>query len=71
VIQDLLRGQYDNPPGVFGFNAAEGWALDVFGDVARELRLRCDLDRRDLPDTIKDFVERREDDRRQLTLRLV
>jgi hypothetical protein len=71
VIQDLLDGQYDNPIGVFGFNAAEGWARDVSGDVARELRLRCDLDLRDIPDTIKDFVERYEGDRRQLTLRLV
>ena len=71
VIQDLLDGQYDNPLGVLGFNAAEGWARDVSGDVARELRLRCDLDLRDLPDAIKDFVERHEGDRRQLTLRLV
>jgi hypothetical protein len=66
VIQDLLNGQYSNPIRVFGFNAAEGWARDVSGNVARELRLRCHLELRDLPGTIKDFVERHEGDRRQL-----
>jgi hypothetical protein len=44
----------------------------IFQDVARELRRRCDLQMRELPSTISDFVERNEDrDRRQLTLRLV
>jgi hypothetical protein len=36
------------------------------------LRRRCDLQMRDLPFAISDFVERHEDrDLRQLTLRLV
>jgi hypothetical protein len=72
VIQDLLTGQYSNPLRVVAFNTAERWSEDVSEDVARELRRRCDLQMRELPSTISDFVERDGDrDRRQLTLRLV
>jgi hypothetical protein len=72
VIQDLLTGQYSNPVRVVTFNTAERWSEDVSEDVAGELRRRCDLQMRELPSTIADFVERHEDrDRRQLTLRLV
>jgi hypothetical protein len=60
VIQDLLAGQYKNPIGVFGFNAMEGWSQDVSADVAQELRRRCDLQLRDAPGPIVDFVERHE-----------
>jgi hypothetical protein len=68
VVQDLLTGQYNNPIRVIAFNTAERWSEDV----ARELRRRCDLQMRELPTAISDFVERHEDrDRRQLTLRLV
>jgi hypothetical protein len=71
VIQDLLTGQYSNPIRVVAFNTAERWSEDVSEDVAGELRRRCDLQMRDLPATISDFVEAREEpDRRQLTLRL-
>lgn len=72
VIQDLLSGQYSDPIRVVAFNTAEGWSRDVSADVAQELRRRCDLQLRELPASIQDFVERHEDrDRRQLTLRLV
>jgi hypothetical protein len=72
VIQDLLTGQYSHPIRVVAFNTCERWSEDVSEDVARELRRRCDLQMRELPSTISDFVERYEDsDRRQLTLRLV
>lgn len=71
VIQDLLEGQYDNPIGVFGFNPFEGWSQDVSADVAQELRRRCDLQLRDVPGSIVDFVERHEGrGGRQLSLRL-
>jgi hypothetical protein len=43
VIMDMLEGQYKNPIRVIGFNTAEGWPQDVSGDVAQELRHRCDL----------------------------
>jgi len=61
VIQDLLTGQYSNPVRVVAFNTAERWSEDVSEDVARELRRRCDLQMRELPSTISDFVERHEE----------
>jgi hypothetical protein len=72
VITDLLTGQYSNPLRVVAFNTAERWSEDVSEDVAHELRRRCDLQMRDLPASISDFVERYEGALwRQLTLRLV
>jgi hypothetical protein len=72
VIQDLLEGQYQNPIRVIAFNTAERWAEDVSEDIAHELRRRCDLQLREIPSTLQDFVARYEgQDRRQLSLRLV
>ena len=71
VIMDMLEGQYTNPVRVVAFNTAEKWSQDVSGDVAHELRRRCDLQLRDVPSSIQDFVERHEAPDRQLTLRLV
>jgi hypothetical protein len=72
VITDLLEGQYKNPVRVVGFNTAENWARDVSEDVAEEIRRCCDLRMREVPATLKEFVERNEtQDRRQLVLRLV
>ena len=69
VIRDLLDGQYSNPVRVVGFNTAEGWSRDVSEDVANELRRRSDLEMRELPPNIHEFVERFED-RRQLKFKL-
>ena len=72
VIQDLLSGQYNNPIRVVAFNTEERWSEDVSEDVAHELRRRCDLQMRELPVSISDFVEQHESRLwRQLTLRLV
>src|SRR4051812_187805 len=74
VIQDLLTGQYRSPirVRVVAFNTAERWSEDVSEDVARELRRRCDLQLRDVPSSIQDFVERHEGHAwRQLSPRLV
>jgi hypothetical protein len=72
VILDLLQGQYKNPVRVFAFNTVEGWSQDVSTDVAQELRRRCDLQRRDVPSSIRDFVRcHKGHDRQRLTLRLV
>jgi hypothetical protein len=60
VIMWMLEGQYQNPVRVVGFNTAEGWSKDVSADVAHEIRYRCDLQMRDLPFYLEDFVERRE-----------
>jgi hypothetical protein len=72
VIEDLLGGQYSNPVRVICFNVAEGWSLDISDQVAAELRRRCDLQIRDVPSCIQDFVERHYEGRsRQLSLRLL
>jgi hypothetical protein len=60
VVTDLLAGQYKNPVRVIGFNAAEGWSADVSADVARQLRQRCDVQQRDIPFFLEDFVDRYE-----------
>jgi hypothetical protein len=57
---DMLEGQYKNPVRVVGFNTAEKWSQDVSGDVAAELRRRCDLQLRDVPFFLEEFVERYE-----------
>jgi len=72
VITDLLTGQYKDPVRVIAFNTAERWSQDVSEDVAHELRRRCDLQMRDVPASIQDFVEMHEGHLyRQLSLRLV
>jgi hypothetical protein len=60
VITDLLNGEYKNPVRVVGFNTGEGWSQDVSVEVARELRLRCDDQMRDVPFFLQDFVDRYE-----------
>jgi hypothetical protein len=70
VVLDLLGDQYKNPTGIFCFNAAEGWSRDVSEDIAKELRRRCDLQLRDVPSSVQDFVEHYEGHGRQLSLRL-
>src|SRR5437764_10891149 len=58
VIQDLLEGQYQNPVRVVGFHPSEGWSRDVSADVALELQHRCDLQLRDVPFFLQNFVDR-------------
>jgi hypothetical protein len=71
VVTDMLDGQYKNPIGIFSFNTAEGWARDVSTDIAAELRRRCDLQLRDVPSNLQDFVDRHDaSDRSQLILPL-
>jgi hypothetical protein len=75
AIVDMLDGQYQNPVRVVSFNTAEKWSQDVSADVAAELRRRCDLQQRDLPFFLQDFVARYEgsftDIQLPLPLRLV
>jgi hypothetical protein len=58
VVTELLDGQYKNAIGIFVFNTAEGWARDVSADITAELRRRCDLQMRDVPSELQDFVDR-------------
>jgi hypothetical protein len=57
VISDLLYGQYLNPIRVVSFNTTAKWSQDVSADVAHELRRRCDLQMRDVPFFLQDFVD--------------
>ena len=70
VVMDLLEGQYRNPIGVFAFNTVQGWSRDVSQDIARELRRRCDLQLRDVPSGLQEFVDRHGPDDAQLPLPL-
>jgi len=60
VIADLLDGQYQNPVRIVSFNTAESWSQDVSAEVAHELRHRCDLQMRDVPFFLQDFVDQYE-----------
>jgi uncharacterized membrane protein len=60
VVLDLLQGQYKNPIRIVAFNTAEHWSQDVSADVAQELRRRCDLQQRDVPFFLQDFLDRYE-----------
>jgi hypothetical protein len=71
TITDLIEGQYSNPIRVVAFNTAERWSLDVSGDIAQEIRRRCDLQLTDVPAHLQDFVDRHDPaDRSQLPLPL-
>jgi len=70
VIRDLLTGQYTDPVRVVAFNTAEYWSEDVSADVAHELRRRCDLQQRDIPFFLQDFVDRHEGRYRDIQLPL-
>jgi hypothetical protein len=70
VILDLVAGQYKGPVRVVGFNTAEEWSQDVSADVAQELRRRCDLQQRDVPFFLQDFVHRYEGHYRDIQLPL-
>ena len=60
VILGMLEGQYKNPIRIVAFNTAERWSEDVSGNIAQELRRRCDLQLRDVPFFLQDFVDRYE-----------
>jgi hypothetical protein len=58
IILDMLEGQYKDPARVVSFNTAEKWSQDVSADVAQELQRRCDLQMRDVPFFLQEFVDR-------------
>jgi hypothetical protein len=70
TIADLMSGQFSDPVRVVAFNTAARWAQDVSKDIALEIQSRSDIDGHDVPETLRDFVERHAGPDRQLTLRL-
>jgi hypothetical protein len=70
VVMDLLTGQYTKPIRVVVFNVSEGWCRDASAEVAHELRRRCDLQLRDIPFFLQDFVDRYEGRYRDVQLPL-
>jgi hypothetical protein len=71
LIRDLLDGQYSNPVRIVRFNTAEGWSRDASEDIAQALRRRCELEMREPPAILEEFLERFDvRDRLQLRLRL-
>ena len=58
TITGLPEGEYSNPVRIIAFNTAEKWSQDISGDIAQELRRRSDLQLRDVPSSIQDFVEK-------------
>jgi ABC-type molybdate transport system ATPase subunit len=41
---------------IVAFNTFEGWSQDASTDITQELRRRCDLQMRDVPSSLEDFV---------------
>jgi hypothetical protein len=60
VILDMLEGQYKTPVRAVAFSTSEKWSQDMSADVAHELRQRCDLQARDVPFFLQDFVDHHE-----------
>jgi hypothetical protein len=58
VIADLLSGQFNDPIEVVAFNTLEHWTDDLSKDIAREIRCRCDIEGREVPDYLDEFVGR-------------
>jgi hypothetical protein len=57
VVDDLLRGQFNNPVRVVAFNTSEGWSRDVSEDVAREVLRRVAERGRPLATSSRKFLE--------------
>jgi hypothetical protein len=71
VVTDMLDGQYKDPIRHLRIQHRRGWSRDVSANVAAELRRRCDLQLRDVPSELQDFVDRHDlVDRSQLSLPL-
>ena len=70
TIADLMSGQFNDPVRVVAFNTLEHWAQDVSRDIALEIQSRCEIEGHDLPETLRDFVDRYAGPDQQLSLRL-
>jgi hypothetical protein len=58
IIGNFLTGQYGNALQVVAFNIAEGWAIDVSEDIAREILQRAVDADENLGEDTKRFIDR-------------
>ena len=70
ALDDLYRGEFNDPVRVVAFNTREGWSKDVSREFAHEVQRRHDLEGLELTGTLASFVEAHTRTARQLTLRL-
>ena len=70
TVADLMSEQYVAPVRVVAVNPSEHRVEDTSEDIAREILRRADLAGRELPSSIKAFVDNYLGADRQLTLRL-
>jgi hypothetical protein len=57
LIDDLLTGEYSQVLRVVAFNPIEGWSRDASEDVAEALEAHIMAERRDVPESLRDFIE--------------
>ena len=65
-----MSGQFNDPVRVVAFNTLEHWSEDVSEYIAFEIQTRCDIDGRDVPESIREFVDGYVGPDRQLALGL-
>src|SRR6185503_20777465 len=70
TIADLISGQHCDPLRVIMFNPETNRSEDVSHAVAQEILRRLDLEGRNVPSVLEDFIDRHVGKDRQLTLRL-
>jgi hypothetical protein len=70
TISDLMAGQHSDPLGVIMFNPETNRSEDVSQAITQEILRRLDLEGRDVPAELEDFIDRHVGPDRQLTMRL-
>jgi hypothetical protein len=70
TIADLMAGQHSDPLRVIMFNPETNRSEDVSHAIAQEILRRLDLEGRNVPEELEDFIDRHVGRDRQLTLRL-
>jgi len=58
IIADLMSGQFNDPVRVVAFNTLEHWSDDVSKTIALEIQTRSDIEGQDVPESIRDFVDK-------------
>ena len=70
TVADLISGQHSDPLHVIRFNPETNRSEDVSHGIAQEILRRLDLEARNVPSALEDFIDRQVGGHRQLTLRV-